>query len=319
MANKLKNMLLKSVDLVRRGANPDADIKLYKSFSGMPEETMRIVMKSEAEVEEMIMKSDNLIDDYTEALKDSLSSIVNDKSLSAPAAREMMAKSITEFNETMLEDVIKKFSYAADEEEEGEKDPMAINRKNLSKEENEQLDALLKKAAGDEKPVNKENPELPIDEEEDDDSLEKERKAVMEKSAMHPVVREAVERMERLTKGIEMRELEELAKKYEPLGEKPEELAKTLYDMKQQGDNVYKEYVSVLDKSLNAINKSGLFGEIGKSAYYGGVAKSDAEGKIEAIANEIAKSDPTLTKQQALAKAWEQHPELALEYENSRR
>lgn len=231
----------------------------------------------------------------------------------------MMAKSITEFNETMLEDVIKKFSYAADEEEEGEKDPMAINRKNLSKEENEQLDALLKKAAGDEKPVNKENPELPIDEEEDDDSLEKERKAVMEKSAMHPVVRKAVERMERLTKGIEMRELEELAKKYEPLGEKPEELAKTLYDMKQQGDNVYKEYVSVLDKSLNAINKSGLFGEIGKSAYYGGVAKSDAEGKIEAIANEIAKSDPTLTKQQALAKAWEQHPELALEYENSRR
>ena len=38
MANKLKNMLLESVDLVRRGANPDADIKLYKSFSGMPEE-----------------------------------------------------------------------------------------------------------------------------------------------------------------------------------------------------------------------------------------------------------------------------------------
>lgn len=45
----------------------------------------------------------------------------------------MMAKSITEFNETMLEDVIKKFSYAADEEEEGEKDPMAINRKILAK------------------------------------------------------------------------------------------------------------------------------------------------------------------------------------------
>lgn len=320
MANKLEDMMFKSVDLVRRGANPDSDIKLFKSFYGDPENA-QVVMKSESEIEEMILKSDNLIDGYTDVLKESLSSIVNDTTLSATEAREMMAKSITEFNATMLDDVIKEFSYESEEnEEEGVEDPMAtINRKNLSKAENDQLNELLKKACGSKKQVMKEDPEIIMEDEEEEDPMEKERKAVMEKSAMHPAVKAALERMENITKNLEMKELEEVAKKYEPLGEKSEELAKTLYDMKQQGEDVYKQYVSVLDKSLDVINKSGLFGEIGKSAYYGGIAKSDAEGKIETIAGEIAKSNPGMTRQQALAKAWEQNPEIAMEYEDSRR
>jgi len=33
MASKLKNIRLTSVDLVRAGANPEADICLFKSFS----------------------------------------------------------------------------------------------------------------------------------------------------------------------------------------------------------------------------------------------------------------------------------------------
>ena len=93
--------------------------------------------------------------------------------------------------------------------------------------------------------------------------------------------------------------------------------------MKKSGDGVYNEYISVLDKSLDVLNKSGLFGEIGKSAYqsaptYGGIAKSDAETKIDAIAADIMKSNPTMDRVQAIAKAWEEHPELAVEYENSR-
>lgn len=38
MATKLKNMRLVSVDLVRRGANQEADICLYKSLDGAPTE-----------------------------------------------------------------------------------------------------------------------------------------------------------------------------------------------------------------------------------------------------------------------------------------
>lgn len=316
MANKLENMLLKSVDLVRRGANPDADIKLYKSFEGGPAS----IMKSDAAIEEMILKSSEVIDGYTDALKSSLLSIVNDEGISGADARNMMAKSITEFNEAMLTDVIKEFSYTtvADDEDGAE---AGINRDNLSAEERAQLDALLKKARGRQRPVMKEDPEIVIEEEGDseEDPLEKERDALLMQKSIHPAIQAALDRMDNLTKSLEMKDLEEVAKKYEVLGEKPEELAKTLYDMKQQGEDVYKQYVSVLDKSLEVVNKSGLFGEIGKSAYHGGVAKSDVEGKIEAIAGDIAKSNPGMTRQQALAKAWEQNPELAIEYENSRR
>lgn len=39
MANKLKNLRLTSVDLVRRGANQEADICLYKSLDGNPTKT----------------------------------------------------------------------------------------------------------------------------------------------------------------------------------------------------------------------------------------------------------------------------------------
>lgn len=38
MANKLKNMRLTSVDLVRRGANQEADICIVKGLDDAPEE-----------------------------------------------------------------------------------------------------------------------------------------------------------------------------------------------------------------------------------------------------------------------------------------
>ena len=52
MANQLKHMILKSVDLVRRGANPDADIKLYKSA-----DAPNPVLKTAEEVDVMVEKS----------------------------------------------------------------------------------------------------------------------------------------------------------------------------------------------------------------------------------------------------------------------
>ena len=42
MATKLKNMRLTSVDLVRRGANQEADICIVKGLDGNPEETPHI-------------------------------------------------------------------------------------------------------------------------------------------------------------------------------------------------------------------------------------------------------------------------------------
>lgn len=325
MANKLKNMLLKSVDLVRRGANPDADIKLFKSFNG---ESGQAIMKSAEEVEEMIMKSEDAIDAYTDILKASFSSIVNDESLRANEAREMMAKSLCEFNETVYENIVKQFTFAYSIEEESEVSEMAndklfnsIDKSLLSTEEQSQLETLLAKARKVEKDDQMEEEKKRLLEGANKDDGEEGEKG-MEKS-MHPEVAKALERMESLAKSMEMKEMVELAKKYEPLGEKADELAPKLYEMKKSGENAYNEYISVLDKSLDLVNKSGLFGEIGKSAYsadatVGGIAKSDVEKKIDGFANEIMKSNPAMSQVQAVAKAWEDHPELAVEYENSR-
>lgn len=124
----------------------------------------------------------------------------------------------------------------------------------------------------------------------------------------------AMARLENLEKSIEMKEFSEIAKKYAALGEDEEDLANTLYSLKKSDEANYDAYINVLDKSLNLIEKTGIFAEIGKSAY-GGAGASDTVSKIETIASEIMKSDPGTSREMAVAKAWEAHPELIAEYD----
>lgn len=339
MANKLENLDMTSVDFVKRGANQDADIKLYKSADGV-NDNVQVVMKSNEEIEEMIQKSENAISLYAEALVKSITSALNDTSMNSDEAQAFMEKSLSEFDEAVKSDIISDFNYTstampavtknANESEVNEManlEMMNIDKSALSPDETEQLNALLAKCAN----VTKSNPDKKISIEDDDlddippEDAEKGAKD-MKKSALHPTVQAALDRMESLAKSIEMGQFTEIAKKYEILGEDPEKLAKTLYDMKQQSDDVYKQYISVLDKSVDIMNKSGMFGEIGKSAYVSagtgvntGIQKSAAESKIETIAKGIMDKDPTMSYTSAVAKAWEDHPELAVEYENSRR
>lgn len=144
----------------------------------------------------------------------------------------------------------------------------------------------------------------------------KEEEEVVEtaKSAVSPEFTAAVERMENLAKSIEMKEQAEIAKKYAPLGEKEEDLAKTLYEMKKSSEDNYNAYISVLDKSLEMVNKSGVFAEIGKSAEG---TSGNVLDKVESAADDIMKSDATISREAAIAKAWTEHPEFVKEYEDS--
>lgn len=112
----------------------------------------------------------------------------------------------------------------------------------------------------------------------------------------------------------ERAELLKTAQKYEALGEKPEELAERLYDVKKAGSKVYDTCIAALDRALDAVKKSDevLFSEIGKSNH-----QFDAASGAVAKAQEIAKGlmGSGLTYQQAMAKAWEQNPDLAAEYQ----
>ena len=128
-----------------------------------------------------------------------------------------------------------------------------------------------------------------------------------------PAVAAALKRMEGLAKSIEMKEYAEIAKKYAPLGEKEDELAQTLYDMKKSDPASYDKFIAILDKSLGMVEKSGLFSEIGKSA--GGYSTTGGvEAKADAKAKEIMKSNPNMDYGTAIAKAWED-PDLMAEYD----
>lgn len=86
MVTKLKNLLLTSVDLVRRGANQKADICITKS--------------ADAPVEQPVMDNETALA-YTGALAKSIQSIQEDEGLDADAKVAMIQKSFEQFGEAV--------------------------------------------------------------------------------------------------------------------------------------------------------------------------------------------------------------------------
>lgn len=297
-----------------------------------------------------IQKSANDMLYFTDCLAESYYSIMGDTTLTKSEKLDIIAKSTNEFTDTM-EDYLSSVSShvgksthdaidypLSKNNSKGGYETMGINLENVDKslltsDEAEQLEVLLAKAcktqkadddlldgevvqASDKKPpffgkkpTDGENPndgEVENDETEAEKALKKELEAVRE-----------------LRKSMEMKEYMDIAKKYEGIGKKPEDLAKTLYEMKQAGDGVYKSYMDALDEQVSIVEKSGLFVEIGKSGSNGpsyvAVGKSEAEGKIEALAAEIRKSDASISYHESIAKAWEQNPDLIAAYDDAYR
>lgn len=234
-----------------------------------------------------------------------------------------------------LTDIIEKSN---GDNEKGElEDMLKINKSKMSAEERAAYDELIKKFAvetNEEPSIEKKAPQKSEKEENPDvlDDGGAEKKTDTKKSltppeqntdddiykGLHPLVREKLEALEKRAEEAEDRELYAVAKKYEVLGEKPEELAKSLKTLKSAGGTAYNDMIGILDRNVAMINNSGVFGEIGKS-FSGGTAavkKSAAEGKIDTIAKGLIEKDPSLTYNMALAKAWGAHPELMAEYED---
>lgn len=235
-----------------------------------------------------------------------------------------------------LEEIIQKSVETKGELE----DMIKIDKSKMTAEERAAYEELIKKYAVEteeqtEEPVGKSAPKVEDPDIVDDSEVTKTQKSVTpppaapttETSAdtgddiykgLHPAVRARLEALEKRAAEAEERELLDVAKKYEIVGEKPEELVKTLKSLKDAGGTAYNDMISVLDRSVDMVEKSGVFGEIGKSFSGNPVAsikKSAAESKIDTIAKGYMEKDSTLTYNAALAKAWEDHPELLDEYE----
>lgn len=237
-----------------------------------------------------------------------------------------------------LTDIIEKSN---EDNEKGElEDMLKINKSKMTAEERAAYEELIKKYAVEteeqtEELVGKSAPKVEDPDIVDDSEATKTQKSVTpppvapttETSAdtgddiykgLHPAVRARLEALEKRAAEAEERELLDVAKKYEIVGEKPEELVKTLKSLKDAGGTAYNDMISVLDRSVDMVEKSGVFGEIGKSFSGNPVAsikKSAAESKIDTIAKGYMEKDSALTYSAALAKAWEDHPELLDEYE----
>ena len=118
--------------------------------------------------------------------------------------------------------------------------------------------------------------------------------------------------VEELKKSLEIERLTAVAKKYEVLGKKADELAVKLYDLKKAGGSVYDDYVTLLDENVTMLEKSGIFGEIGKNTQ----GSAGLEQAIGIKAAELAKSATGgMNTTEAIIKAWEENPELAAQYD----
>lgn len=357
MAMKLKDAELTSVDFVGKGANQDAHFKLLKkrdegvSNGKSAWELFKAFMKGTSAYSEEELKknwSDKIQSDfgrarqrYMEALGKSISGILENDQLSLEEKRHMMRKSLEEFSGTMegsieeWHDLTKSIDDESlekaltDEGKEGE-GTMKIDKSKLTPEELAQYEALVKKASAEEvektkeKEIQKEKTDPEKKDKDNNPSANEPKKEEMEKDcddklkkAFDQEFADLKKNMETLQKSHDMEAMRQVAKKYTLLGKKEDELAETLYEMKKSGSGTYDQYIALLDENLALVEKGGLFSEIGKSGNTGRYVGSDADSKIESVAAELRKADPKLSYNMSIAKAWEENPDLAADYERA--
>lgn len=162
--------------------------------------------------------------------------------------------------------------------------------------------------------------------EEEEETTEKGCKPKVNKAApatediyagLHPLVAAELQRLQKRADEADEKELAEIAKKYEIIGKKPEELVPILKSLKNAGGSAYTDMIGILDASVEAVSKSSMFTEIGKSGGFGG-SEPDAWSKIEKKADEIQVANPDMNRQAAIDKACQQNPQLVHEYESGR-
>lgn len=137
-------------------------------------------------------------------------------------------------------------------------------------------------------------------------------------AGLHPAVAAELQRLQKRADEAEEKELADIAKKYEIIGKKPEDLVPVLKSLKNAGGTAYQDMISILDASVEAVNKSSMFTEIGKNGGYWSsspIAKRESEGRAEVIAKGYMEKDPSLSYEMAMAKAWENNPDLLAEYD----
>ena len=294
----------------------------------------------------------------TRAIRDSLWSILTDTEIGDDDRIGLMEQSIDQFSaaakaasakwsQGQLSNIKKQKDGGKEETgvqkstQEGElEDMIKIDKSKMSDEERAQYEALVAKYKVDDESgkteegiEKKAKTQSKVDPEDNEEEVEDEKpegnaKCKTAKSkdepedlykGLNPAVKAELESLKKFKDDMETRQLTEVAKKYEILGKKPEELVPTLKSLKAAGGTAYNDMIAMLDSTVEMTKQSGMFDEVGKSNHGQapvGIQKSQAEGKIDSIAKSYMEKDPNMGYTMAVAKAWAEHPDLYDEYES---
>ena len=135
---------------------------------------------------------------------------------------------------------------------------------------------------------------------------------------LNPGLKAQVEALMKFKADAEEKEMKEICKRYAILGKTEEELLPVLKSTKAVSQEAYDQVIKTLNDAKAAVENSGTFSVIGKSGHAGaskGPDANSAEGKIDSIAKSYVEKNPTMSYVDALAKAWEDNPQLVLQYE----
>ena len=305
----VKDAKLSSVDLCKQGANPFADIALFKSMDkeggekGM--DLMTKFAKAFAEAFGLTKQEETTnvykeISDGTTSLHKSFMSIA-EAEMSKEEREEMFKKSLEEFC-NYCEGAIEKWSEGGgkaaedgdvlevdpeDDDEEYEEDEETMEKMNIekmSKEDREAYEALKKKYGTD-----------------------AENGAGVGAGSGDPAeneaLKKALEEVATLTKNIEMNDIKKSCEKYEILGKDANETAEMLYNLKKANPDAYDQVVKAFDEAAELAGKSDIFKEHGSS-------RTGGNADLKAAVEEVKKSHPELSHHEAIVKAYELNPNL---------
>lgn len=293
---KLSKVILNEVSFVGAGDNPEAHVILLKEK--VPEivnKVCKAFVDKEMKTFNEILYENEVVDtlyEYKWAWQDAFSSVLDDENVKD---KQSAVVQITEEFLQALNDIKNK------QEGSVEKEELQKKLEELQK----QLDE--KSAKVDE--VTKELEALKKTEQKEEG---------IDKSALPEDVRKKMDEMEAVTKAyaekIAKMEAESIHKalvekcaQIEYVGKK-EDLAEILKGVdSEKADAIFAIFKTANDR----IKESNLFKEFGTSA---GTSAKSASEQLEKIADELRKEDATLTKEQALVKAYDKHPELVKQY-----
>ena len=131
---------------------------------------------------------------------------------------------------------------------------------------------------------------------------------------LNPAVKAELESLKKFKEDAEDAALHAVAKSYALIGKTDEELFPVLKSLKQTSQTAYDQMIAALDSAKAAVEKSGVFGEIGKSGN-GATQQGGAVKEVETKAGELMKSKNGLTFAQAIDAVLQADPELAKRYE----